>query len=510
MAFQSILFSNVEDRRKVLQEEPDFFIDLNLDQVINAITTGKEEYDLKPFFYTPLHTVPAVHYRHAVMQDLESPIIFETIQSFAQNLQAMRAQLKETDKRYYLYQKERWFLEGVEMYCKAVASLAEHLSQVDLKSPGFLAFREYLAGYARSARFTSLQEETQKLLADLNTIHYNLLIKGLSIRVIKYEEQLDYSLDVLETFDKFKQGAVDDYLAKLPNRAEMNHVEAGILDCVAQLYPDIFSHLDAYYKANRNFLDETIGNFDREIQFYIAYLTYSQKIKRAGLKFCYPQVSETDKEELDRETYDLALANKLIAEAAPVITNDFFLNDPERIIVVSGPNQGGKTTFARTFGQVHYLASLGCPVPGSTARLFLFDRLFTHFEQEEDITNLRGKLQDDLVRMHAILQQATSNSIVIVNEIFTSTTIEDALFLGKKVMEKIIDLDAICVCVTFIDELASLSEKTVSMISTVDPHNPAQRTFKIIRKPADGLSYAIAIAEKYHLTYNDLQERIPS
>ncbi|HEY6999142.1 MAG TPA: DNA mismatch repair protein MutS [Candidatus Binatia bacterium] len=505
----SILFPSTEHKKETAQA-PDFFADLNLDQVVDAITAGKEEYNLKPFFYTSLHDADLIRYRQEVIQDLENSALFEVVKSFAEEMRAMRQHLAQADKLYYQLQKQSWFLDAVDIYCDAVASLAHSLSGLDVKSRGFAGLREYLSSYSQSAAFTMLVQETKKVKADLASVQYCVLIKGDRFTVRNYTSEADYSAQVENTFAKFKQAGVKDYRAKFPTEPEMNHIEAKVLEFVSQLYREIFSELKNYCSRNNNYLDETVSAFDREVQFYVAYLEYMLRFKKAQLSFCYPQVSDRDKQIFANEAFDLALAQTIINEKSSIICNDFYLKGKERIFVVSGPNQGGKTTFARMFGQLHFLGALGCPVPGREARLFLFDKLLTHFEKEENIKDLRGKLEDDLIRIHAILEQAGPNSIVIINEIFTSTTANDALFLSKKVLQRLIELDSLSVCVTFIEELASLSDKTVSVASTVIPENPSLRTFKVVRKPADGLAYAISIAEKYRVTYRDLRARIHS
>lgn len=511
MRFHSILFERTENSVEVAGlAEPPFFADLNLDRVLESMVAGREEYDLKPFFYAPLHDAGAVRYRHEVLHDLEKRAVFEPVRAFTQKMRRMREHLAQAEKLRYEYQKERWFLDAVEVYCDAVCSLADELANLELDSRGFRALREYLDGYTGSDGFASLAAETQALKEALAGVRYSIHIRGSRIKVSRYGGEADYSAEVEKTFAKFEQGAVKDYRVRFPALADMNHVEARILDLVARLHPEVFGALDEYCARHRGYLDSTVAAFDREVQFYLAYLGYIERFRTAGLPFCYPQVSDRSKEIYADEAFDLALADKLVSDGSAVVRNDFYLRDPERIFVVTGPNQGGKTTFARMFGQLHYLASLGLPVPAKRARLFLPDRLFTHFEKEEELATMRGKLEDELVRIHDILLRATSNSVLIMNESFTSTTLEDALLIGTAVMKRIVALDLLCVYVTFVDELASLGESTVSMVSTVVPDDPAQRTYKVVRKPADGLAYAWAIAEKYGLTYERLKERIAS
>ena len=509
--FQSILFDRPGSAAQAEQsQQPSCFPDLNLDQALDWMTTGRGEYQLKPFFYTPLPDPGAVKYRHDILRDLENEPTRQTVQEFAAKMRRMRKQLEQAGKLHYRYQQERWFADAVDTYCQAVRALTEGLSRLELSSRGFQGLATYLARYIASDAFTSLVTQTQQLYRDLAMVNYSIHIKGNRVRVGKYEDEPDYSAEVEKTFAKFKQGAVKDYLVSFRDWPDMNHVEARILDLVARLHPDVFAELDGYATRNQDYLDAVIRSFDREVQFYLAYLEFTAPLKNAGLQFCYPQVSAGAREISADASFDLALASKLVSDRAPVVANGFALRGAERILVVTGPNNGGKTTFARMFGQLHYLASLGLPVPGQQAQLLLPDEVYTHFEREEDITTLHGKLEDELTRIHQILEQATGHSVLVMNESFTSTTLNDALYLGTEVMRRVIDLGLLCVYVTFVDELASLSEATVSMVAAIVPDNPAERTFKVERRPADGLAYAAAIAAKYGLTYRRVKERVSS
>jgi len=508
MAFSSILFAaRSPDNR---YDAPRCFADLNLDQIVAAITTGKEEYDLTPFFHLPLRSPEAVAYRHDILRDIEEPELFSCLGVFARGMRAVRDHLAQARKLHHPLQQQAWHLDAADLYCQALAQFLRDLRSIRPESKGFSELFDYLDNHTASPAHQSLLNGVVRLKSGLAAISYCIFIQGTTVDVRLYVGEPDYSAEVLATFERFRQGEAQGYKFDFSEPADVNHIEGQILDRVALLHSDLFSDLARFCGELTDFRDPTLVAFDREVQLYVAYLDYIGPLRRGGLEFCYPHMTPERGNVFASQAFDLALAARMAERHQVPVCNDFQLREQERIIVVSGPNQGGKTTFARMFGQLHYLASLGLPVPGARARLILADKLFTHFERRESMTDLRGKLQDDLVRIRAILEEATPESVIIMNELFSSTTLQDAIRLGKEIAARIMRLDLYCVWVTFIDELASLGRKTVSMTSTIVPENPAERTYKILRHPADGLAYAMSIAEKYRLTRDMIGERIPS
>ncbi len=505
----SLLFPVVQAHQGVADaDEPAFFADLNLDQLVAAVDTRKRAYELRSFFHRPLGDIDAIRFRQEVFADIERADVRSAVEAFAaQELVShyhyqRRAMSKDT-LDFAHYHRARAFLNAALGYCDAVERLVADLRLAQVGSRGLRGLLAYLDAYLAGDAFRSLRVTGRELDAQLDQVRYTFVLKGSRITVGPYDgEQPDYSAEVAATFERFRQGpdAGDE-----PEFRDWDAYAAiGVLQLVSKLYPDLFGALDDFCRDQAEYLDETVAVIDRELQFYLGYLEYIQPLRDAGLSFSYPSLSGQDRSLHAAGTFDLVLAAQRIPAGQQVVCNDLSLTGTERILVVTGPNNGGKTTLARTIGQLHYLAKLGCPVPGRETRLLLCDQIFTRFERREDITTLEGKLQNELNRLHDALELATPNSLFILNEMFNSTTAQDALFLSRQILGRVSRLGALCVCVTFLDELAAFNHRTVSMVSTVDPEDPALRTYKLVRRPADGRAYARALAEKHGLTYNQL------
>lgn len=488
-----------------LESDSDTLDDLGLSQVVDGLTKGREDWDLRPLFLTRATSVATVRYRQAVFRDLENEQVADAMVGFCRSMTGYRELLGRIARRRHAPQQGAWFLEAAEVYCSALRELACQLETLELDSAGLLGWRDFLLGLTTSTQFSNLAREAASIREQLDRVQYLVEVVGARVTVRRFMGEADYGEELRAMFARFQQGEARSHLFQLRVPPALSVVEERVLDLVARLFPEPFAEVQRFWSVHRGFADPTVLAVERELQFYLSYREFIEPLRRARLEFCYPHVETDARSERVLGGFDLGLAVRLAQRGQQVVTNDFELAGEERLLIVSGPNQGGKTTLARSFGQLHHLAGLGCPVPGREASLLLCDELLTHFDREERLEDLRGRLEDDLARVEEILGRATARSVVILNETFGSASLEDGRRLGEAVVERLIDRGVLGVYVTFIEELSSLSPATVSMVSQVDPGDPALRTFRVVRQQADGLAYAMALAERHGLTYSQLK-----
>ena len=485
--------------------------DLALDQVSARLASATRTVDLAALFACPLDDPDDVRYRQAVFADLRLEPVVHAVDGFEELVRTVLLHENAASQAHYAQERDLWHLHAADAYVQAVTALATTLPAA-LEEAG--ATSDALAGLARhvrahvaSAAFEELRDRVARLVEGVASVRVDILVRGAKVTVARYDGETDLEQEVLETFARFRQDVPAGDPRPVGSDLGLDHVQAAILGEVAHLYPELFADLAAFARDVPDVVEPVLRRAAGELLFYTAYLALLRPLEQAGLVTCLPDVTATKALSV-RDTYDLALARVRVAEHKPVVTNDLELHDAERILVVSGPNQGGKTTAARTFGQLHHLASLGCPVPGRDAQLFLADQVLTQFEREESLDSLEGRLGTDLARMHRLLDAATDRSVVVLNEVFSSTTLDDARFLTRTVLERLIALDVLAVCVTFIDAMSRLGPQTVSVVARVDPDDPTRRTLRLARRPADGRAYALALAAKYGLTDEHLRERL--
>ena len=223
--FESILFDRPTD--SAAPDEPSFFTDLNLDQVLESMTVGPRGvrphgFLLDPFARRRGGAVPTrdpARSRAAGGLRSRSGVRGEDAADARPPRPGGKAALQ-------VAKRKRWLLDAVEIYCDAVDSLEDELEALELESAGIRAFREYLGGYAGSESFTLLAGGMRTTREALSDVTYTVRIRGDRVEVGRYADEADYSAEVEETFARFRQGAVKDYRVSCSSWPDMNHVEA--------------------------------------------------------------------------------------------------------------------------------------------------------------------------------------------------------------------------------------------------------------------------------------------
>jgi DNA mismatch repair protein MutS len=188
--------------------------------------------------------------------------------------------------------------------------------------------------------------------------------------------------------------------------------------------------------------------------------------------------------------------------------------------VLTGPNRGGKTTYARAVGVAQVLFQAGLFVPAASACLSPVDAIFTHFPTREDVRPGQGRLDLEAERLHAIFRAATPQSLILLNEALSGTSALEALDLARGLVRGLRLLGARAIYVTHLHELASHVDeinantpgdgRVASLLAELDDGDagvgPPRRTFRIMPRPPRGASFAAEIAEQHGISFQQLAQ----
>ena len=143
----------------------------------------------------------------------------------------------------------------------------------------------------------------------------------------------------------------------------------------------------------------------------------------------------------------------------PFIANDLQLGEGSRLLIITGPNMGGKSTFMRQCAIITLLAHIGCFVPARTARIGAIDRIFTRIGSSDDLASGRSTFMVEMTETAMILNNASRHSLVLLDEIGRGTSTFDGLSLAWAVAHAIaLDIGALTLFATHYFELTTLPE----------------------------------------------------
>lgn len=161
------------------------------------------------------------------------------------------------------------------------------------------------------------------------------------------------------------------------------------------------------------------------LDFYTGFADYFVTLKIKGFDICRPTLLPMEERRITVRNARNPLLVKAKFNGKKVIPNDIINNADENMFIITGPNNGGKTTYVKTIGLIQLLSQKGLFVPAKSADVSFVDGIYTHFISPDDITKGEGRYRNELRRIKEIFERATPYSLVILDEPCGGTSYEE-------------------------------------------------------------------------------------
>jgi len=518
--------------------------DLGLDEIVTAFAMEREyQREIQALFYRLPRDPEVILYRQAVLDDLLAnpelvekfssllPMLNSLVQS-AYRSKSVMSWLHEVVRRAGELQIMIDCFEGMGQILETVANR--------IHSEGLRNLQGEIRKAQSDPKYQSLRQELPVMLSKLEgnasiTIGVNLdsSLRPVQATLLSVNEKPFTDLSLLNRL--FGIQTEREGIAPLHSAPKQISDLGGQIDpLMVPLFADLARVLEKTAipiadQLNRyaDFHGELFTDLRQSLIFYLGAVRFIQRIEKLGLPMCRPQIVPSQEHRCDvKDAYNvhLVLRHRDTGNGAgpAIVLNDILIGPAGEILILTGPNSGGKTTYMLGAGLVHILAQIGCYVPGKQAIVSPLDHLFTHFPLEEKPESETGRFGEEAIRLGKIFEQVTRYSLVLLNESLSSTSFSESLYLAQDIVRILRRIGARAVYSTHLLELANRVDelndsvpgdsRIVSVVSSpIDADGQASgadgiQRYKLEMRPPLGQSYAREIAARYGISYQQLED----
>ncbi|MDY4971240.1 MAG: DNA mismatch repair protein [Lachnospiraceae bacterium] len=545
--------------------------DLAVDDFCSLLSEMEPERQIIRSILTQISDDPAViRYRCDIFEDvLHFPQIREQMQKllgrvdFLKNYGSFRREADASDASSVWELVHR--LDEMDEYIQCVQAIYTCLNQVEIRSEGFLALKEYVRTLYEDAGFAELKKDIDALKVDTSkvksiTLGVNLNeryepsevgIVSINNRYFTKSGLIGNFCDFLNRSDEIQNGNEwkEQYTFRTAGRdgegtEKMERTAvmmtsgiqrmalygiAGVQDdhqsrdvthmldrAMTSMLTRIVKKLKRELSRHVSVSTGTMSALLPELIYYIRWAEYVEKLQAKGFVLCKPQVLAADTGEMYASgLYNMKLAQSFMEkneDSKGIVGNDLDFCSEHRLYILTGANRGGKTTITQAVGIAFLLAQGGIYVPAQSFAFSPADNIFTHYPADENQTMDLGRLGEESRRFREIFIQSTPKSLLLLNESFSTTSFEEGFYIARDVIRILLKLGVRTIFNTHMHKLAmevdrlneeSSENKAASLVSKTEA---GKRSYRIEIAPPEGLSYARDIAEKYGVTYEMLEQ----
>ncbi|MHB1682254.1 MAG: MutS-related protein [Bacilli bacterium] len=241
------------------------------------------------------------------------------------------------------------------------------------------------------------------------------------------------------------------------------------ISLVANTLAQSVDHILSFFKMLRT-----------ELAFYVGCLNLHQQLDQKGEPLSFPlPAAHGECRHSFRGLYDVCLALRVKQR---IVGNDMNADNKD-LVIITGANQGGKSTFLRSIGLSQLMMQCGMFAPAESFCSNVCDALFTHYKREEDTSMNSGKLDEELSRMSAIADTITSKSMILFNESFAATNEREGSEIARQITDALLEKRVKIFFVTHLYEFAwGLYDKKMKNAIFLRPERQTdgERTFRVL------------------------------